>query len=539
MQDLQLIMHRVRKVKCDQGWPACDRCISTGRVCDGYGIWGGGGNAYCDRITHPKVLARSTPMRHPIPSSVGVPNITPEEQGYLEWFLRRSVVKLPGIFGSEFWGTLVLQTSSNEPAVFHAVLALSAVHKRDVFESEMPRRRYDILDEQEQFALRQYTKAVGGLKPYFSAQIKESLRTTLIACLVFVSLEFLHGHYKTGNIHLHYGLKLVDYYTSPFWPSCYSIDHCIIETFARLQLQVQMLGLNTEHIYNIPQGLAIDIPTTKFHSVTQARQKLDCLLKEIFHLTQLRRQTALFQEDPPSHELLKAQSNIRAQLGSWFRILTASIVNLRVQTDTIAAFSYRFLTIYHTMAGIMVETCLETAQESIFEDFTSNFASLLAQAVDIQKALLSPTTSNAIHDGGAAPFSSIADIGWIPPLYYTALKCRVHHIRVHAIKLISSKLHKEGIWDSRLAGCIAREVMQIEEKDFYKDFQIDDDFSTCESPSAEDMSLPALPEAYRVSEVKVMLPDDPTEKVNLICRRQGRDGNWEIISKGFDVREMN
>lgn len=529
-------------MKCDQGWPACDRCISTGRVCDGYGIWGGGGNAYCDRITHPKVVAQSTPTRHPISTSVGVPNITLEEQGYLEWFLRRSVVKLPGIFGSEFWGTLVLQTSSNEPAVFHAVLALSAVHKRDVFESEMPRRRYDILDEQEQFALRQYSKAIGGLKPYFSAQIKESLRITLIACLVFVSLEFLHGHYKTGNIHLHNGLKLVDHYTSVFWPSYYSIDHCIIETFARLQLQVQMFGLNTEHIYSNPRGLVIDMPTTKFHTVTQARQKLDYLLKEIFHLTQVRRQTALSQEDPPSLELLQAQSHIRAELAAWFKILTASILDLRVHTDTIAAFSYKFLSIYHTMAGIMVETCLETAQESIFEDFTGNFASLLTQAVDIQKALLSPTTSSAnhtIHGDGAAPFSSIADIGWIPPLYYAALKCRVHRIRVHAIKLISSKLHKEGIWDSRLAGCIAREVMQIEEKDFYKDFQIDDEFSICESPRAEDMSLPALPEQCRVNEVQVMLPDDTMEKVKLICRRQGSDGNWEIISREFDVWEMN
>lgn len=33
---------RIRKVKCDEGQPACERCTSTGRVCDGYGIWGGG-----------------------------------------------------------------------------------------------------------------------------------------------------------------------------------------------------------------------------------------------------------------------------------------------------------------------------------------------------------------------------------------------------------------------------------------------------------------------------------------------------------------
>ena len=40
----------------------------------------------------------------------------------------------------------MLQTSSNEPAVFHTVLALSAVHKRDIVESDRPRKRDDILD---------------------------------------------------------------------------------------------------------------------------------------------------------------------------------------------------------------------------------------------------------------------------------------------------------------------------------------------------------------------------------------------------------
>jgi len=78
-----LILRRVRKVKCDQGWPACDRCIPTGRVCDGHGIWGGGGNAYCDCKTCLKTLTRSIPLRHLIPASVGVPNIT-QEEGYLE-----------------------------------------------------------------------------------------------------------------------------------------------------------------------------------------------------------------------------------------------------------------------------------------------------------------------------------------------------------------------------------------------------------------------------------------------------------------------
>ena len=28
--------HRIRRIKCDEARPACERCLSTGRTCDGY-----------------------------------------------------------------------------------------------------------------------------------------------------------------------------------------------------------------------------------------------------------------------------------------------------------------------------------------------------------------------------------------------------------------------------------------------------------------------------------------------------------------------
>lgn len=215
----------------------------------------------------------------------------------------------------------------------------------------------------------------------------------------------------------------------------------------------------------------------------------------------------------------------------------ASIDGLQVHTDTRAAFSYKSLSLYHTMAEIMVETCLETARESIFDSFTSNFVSILAQAVDISEAL----NSDAINDPASSHLSvgSIADIGWIPPLYYTALKCRKHRIRVHAIKLLSSIVHREGIWDSRLASYIAQEVMRIEERVFYKGLPINDDFPTHERPRAEDILLPALPESYLVKEVEVILPDDSTEKVRLMYKQRENDGHWQTNSGELDVQGAN
>ncbi|KAI9743659.1 MAG: hypothetical protein M1818_002975 [Claussenomyces sp. TS43310] len=513
------------------------------RVCDGYGIWGGGGGPTTYRTNITTAPKDSAPPRPTTPcpmipfSLAAAPSATPEEQGYLKWFRGRSVLKLPGIFGSPFWDTVALQASSNEPAVLHAILALGAVHKREVLDVDKPRTNHDMHDRQEQFILRQYSEAINCLQPHFLSRTKESVRIALISCLLFVSLEFLRGHYRTGHSHLQNGLKLVDgKFTSNLWPSYDAIDQCIMETFVRLQLQVQMFGQNTVPVYSLGQSSVFGFPATNFTTLARARQHLEYLLKEIFHLSQLRRHPAVCQQDPPSPELLEAQSRVRAELEAWFRVLVASIDGLQVHTDTRAAFSYRFLSLYHTMAGIMVETCLETASESTYEKFTSSFISLLAQAVDIPEALYLIAINDSVSGHGFAPFGSTADIGWIPPLYYTALKCRKHRIRIHAVKLLSSTLHREGIWDSRLAGYIAQEVMKIEERDFYKGLPVNDDFLTHVRPGVEDLLLPALPESYLVKEIEVILPDDFTEKAKLMYKQRGSDGDWQIVSAELDVQ---
>ena len=526
--------YRLRKVKCDESWPVCSRCVSTGRVCDGYGIWGGGGNTYQERITSSQDAVKSISKPCQELASVAESDITPQENLYIEWFFRRSVLKLPGIFKSDFWDFLVLQASSKEPAVLHAVLALSAVHRREVAEIE----RYNALDKQEQFALRQYSKAITNLQPHLSSQNKASLRVALIACLIFVSMEFLRGRYKTGNIHLQNGLRLVNQFTPILWPSFDTIDQHILETFIRLQLQTQLFGQRYKQIYTIPKSMVFDLYTAEFHTVAQARQRLDHLLTEILLLAKLRRQET---ENAASTVLLETQSHLRSALGAWFENLMTIMNDPQINSDIRAKFSYKLLSLYHTMAGIMIETCLETTSESIYDNFDASFLSLLSQAINIRNSILGPTldvkaAAKAFPGHGRAPpFGSIVDIAWIPPLYYVAIKCRIHRIRVHAVKFLMSDPHKEGIWDSQLAGRIAQEVMEIEEGDYYKDFPINDDFPISVPPGADDLLLPALPEVCWVYDLELMLPDDPMEKLGLMCKRRDNNGTWGIISKEITV----
>lgn len=128
------------------------------------------------------------------------PRITPEEQVYLEWFRGKSVAKLPGVFGSRFWDTLAFQAGAVDPAIFHSIVALGAVHKSEVLREGDRSSVVQLHDEQEDFIQRQLSKVFNCLQLSTNSDNKESLRIALISCLVFVSLEFLRGHYRTGSI---------------------------------------------------------------------------------------------------------------------------------------------------------------------------------------------------------------------------------------------------------------------------------------------------------------------------------------------------
>ncbi|KAJ5248959.1 hypothetical protein N7468_000410 [Penicillium chermesinum] len=166
-----------------KGKPSCHRCVSTGRRCDDYTLWTGNRTV--------KQTKNAMPHDVTIPHLISAlcRSASVEEKQYLDWFKIRTVTKLPGSFMSEFWSMLLLQASVTQPAIMHASLALSAVHKLDATDVRPEDRPL-----MAQFAVRNYVEALGYLKAHFRKMDMESCQVILIACVVFVSLECLRGH---------------------------------------------------------------------------------------------------------------------------------------------------------------------------------------------------------------------------------------------------------------------------------------------------------------------------------------------------------
>lgn len=492
--------------------------------------------------------------RNPFPI-LGRQRPSEEESRYFEWFRCRTVKRLQGSFESYFWDTLVLGASFDEPAVLHAALALGSAHKRESMAGSclpptMLRKRrrrrnsggeqeaegddkggkrteeegeasededgemelVSVIDDEERFTLSQYSQSIRWLQPHFATETRASIRVALITCIVFISLEFLRGRYRTGAEHLRSGMKLLvrlDEYSGGPLNQREHADEWLVEAFEKLNLQANLLGQGTLRLHEAGRHASQIKPfPATFQNMREARTRLDYLLDDVVHLVEQSRPHGRLWNHPNSDgwDLEGRRSNILTDLTAWSRIYRVSRVTILSQMGRDGQASYLLLNMHHTMALIMASTCLQPGGECAFDAHVDAFSSILTQSLRLRSlasAAIEGRDSGGYGDSQFfrsyenSPF--ILDWGWIPPLFFVAVKCRDHGNRAQAILMLKASMSKEGIWDSATAATVAEEVMRLEEGDL-----------------SGRGGRPG-----RISALRVSLPDSVHEPTTLVCWREG------------------
>ena len=287
-----------------------------------------------------------------------------------------------------------------------------------------------------------------------------------------------------------------------------------------------------QHPCLVLQAAGPETQTPVIHSINEAWQQMGRLLNEVFYLTHRGRQQAACESVRNPLLLLEPQQRIRTELAQWLAIYEAFEKPLKGLRSAREEKGYQLLYTYHTMTSIMSDTCLWLSDESAFDFHVNRFVLLIRQLATL--GTMASTTSPVQAVPGDMS-RSVVDMGWIPVLYYTAVKCRVHRIRLQAIRLLESTSHREGIWDAKTAACVARKVMQIEERDFYKDVDTADDFSLFSSPRPQDLSMPTLPQSYRLRDVEVVMSGDPMDRILLFCVQQQEGIDCRVLISAYSV----
>ncbi|PIG86259.1 hypothetical protein AARAC_004671 [Aspergillus arachidicola] len=113
---------RSRRVKCDETPGACNQCTSTGRNCDGYDL----PRLPVGMKTRRQDLAWSGPSMRML---LDLPGTNSDERRCFNVFQTYTVPMMVSWFDSDVWQQIVLRMSQAEPAIYHAVVALSAIHE--------------------------------------------------------------------------------------------------------------------------------------------------------------------------------------------------------------------------------------------------------------------------------------------------------------------------------------------------------------------------------------------------------------------------
>jgi hypothetical protein len=164
-------------VKCDEAYPTCHACVSTGRRCDGYAL---------NRAAHPDLSNASLGAMNR-PPSVGFLGDEKECRSF-HFFRLKTAPQLTGFFGVDVWERLLIQAALHEPSIRHATLALGSLHRKlECDDGSIVLSHTNGLTDA--FALRSYNQAINLLVTTFSEKRRPAIDVCLILSILFACLE--------------------------------------------------------------------------------------------------------------------------------------------------------------------------------------------------------------------------------------------------------------------------------------------------------------------------------------------------------------
>ncbi|KAK1980888.1 hypothetical protein LZ30DRAFT_750436 [Colletotrichum cereale] len=195
---------RIRKVKCDESKPLCQKCVNTGRTCDGY--------------ESPFRFHASQPIRKPRTGGVephaalqiarpALVEIDPRDIALLNrYFSTKTMFDVKLACDEE--ARQILQASLTDPPIQHAVLSLRALREDLEVSGDGPASVAQQTPSH-RYGLQQYSMALRGLASSLSCLGPRGLRSALLCCQIFISIEQVRKNYAAMAQHIVRGLRIM------------------------------------------------------------------------------------------------------------------------------------------------------------------------------------------------------------------------------------------------------------------------------------------------------------------------------------------
>jgi len=441
--EVVLMLFRKRRIKCDEMKPTCQRCVAIGTPCGGYDTI---------RIAHAMATAGGdVRLTWQKPSTMPAFSTSPEQEAF-DYFHKECSRSLPGILQDSIWMYHVPQLARTEPAVWHAAVALAYIGR--------PSRSGTT--EGNRDALQQYGKAMESLQPILTNLGKDNEKIILTVCLLFVAIGLQLGDEEQAKAHLQGGLKIVQEQLESDVPAD-SLTESLVDAFGRLDVQYAVTYWTRPKLnrgVNLTKDHAA-ADTLSFHLIGEANRILQLHMAAIRELRYIS-QSKLLSPCGQSYDVFSENKTLQLKqlqiLPRWEAAMQGFASQLITVKDRQAV---RLLQIHYFTCKTMLATCVGGhGSETIFHEHTADFEKLVATAA------IFVTTADLAKEGGEHHIASFSlDMGFIPSLYWAAVRCREPSVRHKALSLLRRCEHREGTWSGPAAAKAAEVIVSWEEKD--------------------------------------------------------------------------
>jgi hypothetical protein len=374
------------------------------------------------------------------------------ERRAFAYYFQNAASAVGGGLDVDFWRTIVPQVCRSEPAVWDAIISVSAL-----FESPEPISNPD-RTQNHRDALGWYSRSVSAVRQQIERGSVDTF-VGLISCVLFICIEALQGGVDEAiqlycqGVHLILALRAQIASGLVTAAKAALLEDTIVPIFIRLGL----IGFtfSRPQIGLLLRGLKRK-PTQKFVSLRSAREDITRLGAEIQFFQHACGEHLLSPGDPRiPQDLLDLQADLSVQLRDWhtaFINLVESIRGTVAMTSddvgTIALFS----AIYEALF-IMLEVSASSS-EVITDAFLPKFQTIVEQSRIALDASMRP-------DGTQPPFTF--DINPAVALWFTCLRCRDPTIRREALALMLRSPRVQGFYSCMSAVTFGERIMLLEE----------------------------------------------------------------------------
>lgn len=361
----------------------------------------------------------------------------------------------------DFWTDTVPQICRTEPAVWDAMIAISALfeYPNQCMDFTLLRNnsnRIVPLNQVQQDALTWYSRSISSVHSQIGRGSADPY-IAMISCTLFICIETIQGRMEEAFQLYKQGVALILELRKQVNRGVVSLskanllEHTIIPLFLRLGvISFTISGTQPTDIFSLAETEI----GSGFVSVESARSAMTSIAAEIM----------LFEREAAAHlksvggepfvspEVTLKKDSLSARLLGWYQayIRFCEISQLH---NGFSITPEPILLTFYAAGRITLTGCL-SQQETAYDVHIADFTAIVEGASSVLNAMTSP-------DGVLPPFTFEMGVGI--PLFLTALRCREPTIRRKALDLLKKAPPMQAFFKCTPTALLAENLMNLEE----------------------------------------------------------------------------